>query len=185
MDKKIFDDIFDSVIEAIQINKAYPKYAVSLCDDLKRSKIKIYKECYGIEQFVATMFTKSKYPAKLVDRHKYAACFMIAFLNGLHDNLSAEDKDYPKERLAIFAGLTALRTLVEYDSRQYNNSGIRAVLAKNKGFKYPPTISGNISYARNWALELHHAHKEDRLYVLSLSHELFYIEAYNRLLAEP
>jgi hypothetical protein len=179
INRKTSDALCDDVIEKIKVNKTYQKYSVQLCDEIHRSKYSIWRECCGIEKEVESALAKQP---KLIDRHKSSACFIVAFLNKLDVNLSWVGIPHPKEILAIVAGLTALRTSIECDNRNHKNAGIIAALKANKGFKFPPVISGNISYAQNWALELYHAHKEDRLHILSLSHELFCIEAYNRLL---
>jgi hypothetical protein len=181
INRKISDTLCDDVIKKIKMTKAYQKYAEQLCDKIHRSKYSIWRECCDIEKEVET--TLAKQP-DLLDRHKSSACVIVTFLNKLDENLTWAGIPHPKEILAIVAGLTALRTSIECDNRNHKNAGIIAVLKANKGFKFPTDISGSIPYAQNWALELYHAHKDDRLHILSLSHELFYIEVYNRLLAQ-
>jgi hypothetical protein len=183
MENTTFDGLFDSIIEAIKENKADKKYASLICETLQQLK-GAFREYIDTRDGVKNGYMEDE--KKILDRHKCAASLMLVCMektekldiSGIGENM--------KEKLAILIGLTVLRTFVELDDREKHddNSKLIAFLAKNGGrFKFPNTICDDKPYEVNWAHELHHGWKEKKLFVLSLAHELFWIETYNKLLA--
>jgi hypothetical protein len=182
-DMTTFNALFDSVIDKIKTGKSHKKYATHVCELLQKSKTGICREYSGINSLVKAKYMKNK--TGLLDRHKCAASFMIASIKKLKTTVGGKiSMTYLKEKLAILVGLTVLRSFVELDNRNYDNSEIIAFLAKKDGFWLPKPICDNNPYEKNWAIELHHAHEEGKLFALSLANQLFLIESYNRQLAE-
>jgi len=187
MPKEIhFNALFDDVINRL----GSPNLGLSsdqiqaLRSDFNSSKIFMLRNYDGVKSRIKGRYMED--PAGLLDRHKCAASFMVATMNELKlDNSAHLNKSkYLKEKVAIVAGLSVLRTFIVGDNANYKNAGIIAFLDENDGFKFPEVISDHKPYHQNWALELHYAYKEDKLFVPSLSHQLFCIERHNMQLLE-
>jgi hypothetical protein len=180
MNRTMFNDLFDCVINEIKTNKSHQTYAVPLCDQLRVSKNAIYGEQLGINNLITADYKTGR--VGFMGYHRDTASVMIAFLKKLSGG--GNWTPHAKERVAIFVGLTALRSFIENDAGNYNNAGLITLLTQNDGVKLPALTAEDDSYEKSWALELHQAHAKERLFVPSLANELFCIEAYNRRLAE-
>jgi len=187
MPKEInFNALFDDVISSV----SSPNLGLSsgqiqaLHSDFNSSKVLMLRNYDGVKNYIKAHYMEDS--TGLLDRHKCAASFMVATLNTLKlDNSSRLNKSlFLKEKIAIVAGLSVLRTFIVGDNANYKNAGIITFLGENGGFVFPEVISDHKPYQRNWALELQCAHKEDKLFVLSLSNQLFCIERYNMQLLE-
>jgi len=117
-----------------------------------------------------------------LDRHKCAACFMIAAMAKLD---IAEIEQNPltpkltKERIAIGFGLSVLISMIREDRNK--NAKLIAFLDKtNDKFVFPDTLCDEEPYFRNWMLCLYYGYADNSLHVLSLSNTLFLIEVFNR-----
>jgi len=143
----------------------------------------------------------------ILDRHKSAAVFMISFLDRFDCPPDVEKNigiNLLKERLAVIFGTIIMVTLLygeleewkrkdaagqitdEGDKLKYEECKETVAYLSNhsNSFSFPAIICDTKKYPHNFALELHYAQKENRLFVLSLANELFGIERYNRQLAE-
>jgi len=170
----LFDSVIDTLPETLP-----PKEAACLCDAIKKYANEICLEYVKLTNRVKKKYMKN--PDGRLDRHKCAAAFMIAILRKL-------EADVPKdplfmERLAILAGLRVLGTFAVADKPSAANSKFIAFLKRKKGFLFPAPSRDAKEYEDNWAVELHHARAEKKLFILPLAHELFFIERYNRMLA--
>jgi len=117
-----------------------------------------------------------------LDRHKCAACFMIAAMTKL-DIAEAEQNPLTpkltKERIAIGFGLSILISMIREDRKK--NATLIVFLDKNNDkFVFPDTLCDEEPYFRNWTLCLYYGFADDSLHVLSLSNTLFLIEVFNR-----
>jgi len=182
MNKVMFDNLFNCVVNEIKTSKSHQVYSVPLCDLLVKSKTAIYREYLDIKSLAAANFAAGK--EGFMERHRCAASVMIAFLKKLNVGEKWAVITYAKEKVAIFVGLTTLRAFIEDDNSNHNNAGIIAFLNKNGEFRLPELAIKDDSYKKNWTLELYSALQKGHLFVPPLSNELFCIEAYNRRLSE-
>jgi hypothetical protein len=172
-----YDRLFTDIVEAVK--KGIADESVSKL--VERSRTAIRNDYSGINRLVKTVYMAD--PDGFLDRHKCGACFMVAFMRSLI--IQSDQKKYEeyREKLAIIAGLTVMGTFIMGDSGNHNNAGIIAFLTLNKGFVFPDLLCDTEPYDRNWAFELRMDYYGGRLSVLSLAHELFLLESYNRALA--
>lgn len=178
-DRFTYDAVFDSLVEAME--DAWSKKNVRrMCGLLRKSQDKICRKYEAVRKTA-----KEKYMDRscgLLDRHKCAAAFMIAFLT----KIPADDAGWMRhglvrEKLAIIAGLTVLATFVTEDGSTDENKKFIKYLENNNGFKFPEKLCDTKPYSENWAIELFHAQAEKKIFLPSLAHELFYVERYNRM----
>jgi len=179
MDERTFSAIFIDVIDFIDAQITDTKSARRFRDMLTRSKDDIWSQYDGVKNLVKTHYMDDK--EGLLDRHKCAACFIVACLNGLKINEDEGQNNLNREKLALFFGLTVLRTFIILGNKNHEDAGVVSFMKQN-GDKliYPERIKDFNLYRHNWELELFYARENNSLFVLSLSHELFYIERYNR-----
>jgi len=120
---------------------------------------------------------------QLLDRHKFVASFMIAFMNELKLEKYKNKSKLTKEKISLLLGLSIFKFFIVSDDANYKNAALTRHLKKNN-WAIPPLICDSNAYMKNWASELFFAYNEKRLFVLSLSHELFLLETFNRQLAQ-
>jgi len=192
---KSFNAIFDDIVTCIENSRSMfdldgiEEFARVVCDALKKLKPEIEREYAYINHKTKREFMQDA--GGLLDRHKCAAALMISVLEVFELGRDIEAKvnsilktNLLKEKLAIIVGSTILSTMIK-DDRSEKNAGIIAFLDKNNNeFKYPDVICDSEPYAKTWALGLHYARMKNKLFVLSLSNELFLIETYNRMLSD-
>jgi len=170
----IFDTIIKEVDVAPSLNK---KQRVLLTESLKKSAVRICEKYATVRDSAKTNYMKRGLDARL-DRHKCAAAFVIAFLERLDIKDAALSKTLVREYLAIQAGLIVLGAFIGED----NDKSLAKFLDKNNGFALPQIIhKTRQEYLYIWAMELRYLKNENKLSVLSLAHELFYLESYNKL----
>jgi len=171
--------IFDSLVEAME-DAWSEKHVKEVCGLLRKSQSKIQQKYEEIRKDA-----KERYMEKskgLLDRHKCAAAFMIAFLTELPvGDASKIGKELVREKLAIIAGLTVLAIFVTEDNSDKDYRKFTEYLKNKNGFILPQNKHDTKPYTNNWAMELYHARVEKKLFLPSLAHELFYIERYNKM----
>jgi len=171
--------IFDSLVEALEDSWA-EKNVKEVCGLLRKQQGKIRRKYEDVKNDA-----KKKYMKKskgLLDRHKCAAAFMFAFLSEMSvSDTSKMGRGLVREKLAIIAGLTVLAVFVMADDSTEDNKRFAKYLKDNKGFNFPQNMYDDNPYSINWATELYLARTEDKIFLPSLAHELFYIECYNRI----
>ena len=127
-----------------------------------------------------------------LDRHKVAACYIIAIATVrpmyLTKSYSETDVFYNiiNELLALSVGFSVLRAYIESSVRNNNNLDTLAkekILEKYKeGIKTPGDNKvQHGTYITNYASELHYAVNENCVCILSIAHELFLLERYTEL----
>jgi len=129
-----------------------------------------------------------KHESGLLDRHKCAACFMIAILRKIKLEAVENSPNVSKllrEKIAIEVGLAVLVTMTKSDhTKPENKTIINYWNSKNNKINYPGVLCDHREYAKNWAAELYYEYKHDKLFVLAISHQLFWLDIYNRAVAE-
>jgi len=179
MHEHTFSAIFADIMDFINSHVTDTEAAKRFCDMLLRSKNDIWSQYDGVKNIIKTHYMDD--PNGLLDRHKCAACFIVACLNGLKINEGKGQNNLNREKLALFFGLTVLRTFIILGNKNHEDAGIVSFMKQNGDtLIYPKCIKDFNQYRHNWALELFYAKESGSLFVLSLSHELFYIERYNR-----
>jgi hypothetical protein len=197
MNEKSFDAIFGDVISYLKGLKAAssPVEAENpiqiICTSIDAARSEIEDRYAAINRHTKDSFMKLVESEEIrLDRHKCAAAFMIAFLEKLKFDPNALPIPTIKERLAIRIGLSIMLTMIK-DMNDKTTEEIRRESAfaifltkNNNNFKFPDVLSDTNPYEKNWELELYFANQDNRLFILSIANELFFIEKYNRMLAE-
>ncbi|MCL1947292.1 MAG: hypothetical protein FWF51_09130 [Chitinivibrionia bacterium] len=181
MEEANFNTLFDVFLEKVKEEVGIEFYT-TLYRDFTKSKSKMLRNYSDVNFYAKASYMKHKNDL-LLDRHKCAACFMISVLNELDLNIDDYNSNLIKEKIAILAGLGIMHFMIVRNNHNYKDSGFISFL-KDSDFEFPEPICDKNQYLKNWALELGHAYKEDRIFILSLSNELFLIEQYNRCLAK-
>ena len=181
MEEANFNTLFDIFLERVKEEVGIEFY-ITLCRDLTKSKSRMFRNYSDVNTYAKASYMKRKNDL-LLDRHKCAACFMVSVLNELDLNVKDYKSDLIKEKIAILAGLGIMHFMIVRNNKNYKDSGFVSFL-KERDFEFPEPICDKNQYLKNWALELGHAYKEDRIFILSLSNELFLIEQYNRCLTK-
>jgi hypothetical protein len=161
-----------------------------ICESIENSRSSIEKRYERINKHTKDNFMERDADIKL-DRHKCAAAFMIAFLEKLDFDSDFQGKieksaakyKILKEKIAIEVGKMIMVTMIKGDNRPKNRQLIDFLAKNGDIFKYPKVESDEKQYEVNWAIELYHARKMRKLFVPSLSNELFCLEKYNRMRA--
>jgi len=181
VDAENFIAIFDNFLS--RIDEIDFDDAARLRADCEKSKSNILRNYSDLNFYVKGKYMYSSHEHTRLDRHKCAACFMVAILNELDLDLKKYKSSLTKEKVAILAGLGILHFFITHDNKNLNDAGF-VVYVKGNDFDFPKSICDKKGYENNWAIELFHSYKEESLFVLSLSNELFLIEQHNRSLYE-
>jgi hypothetical protein len=179
----IYDRLLEDVIAAINGAVQNKTDAAQLVNIVERSKNAIRGEYLANNSLLKAKYMKD--PNGRLDRHKCAACFMVAFMKKFIIERDNEKFEYYREKLAILAGLTVVGTFIK-GRDSCDNTEIIAFLTRNNAFEFPKLLCDKVSsYERNWAIELRSMYNQNQPFsVLSLSDKLFLIESYNRQLAK-
>ena len=130
-----------------------------------------------------------KYPEGRLDRHKVAACYMIAIIMVSPMSIKA-DAPLPclalNEGLAITVGLSLVRAFtisaINRNSDLKNEEKDQLIQKFNNGIKIPDgELVNHGKYLENFANELSFAAFEGKLNVIALAHELFLLEVLTRI----
>ena len=185
MDRQVFDVLIQGFFKKLTASK----FAASgnLYNDFLKSKEKIYESYTEINNYVKKQYMGiPENNPMFLDRHKCSACIILAIMNELKIEEFALYDDFGKERAALSVGLNVLGVFIVLSAKK---SGKRSDLAlanfliKND-IQLPKSICDDKNYSDNWVSEMFHIYKEQKMFVLSLSNELFLIETHNRNLAE-
>jgi len=180
-----YKKLFDNIIAVIK--KSDVENADALCRLVESSRFRILTIYGKLNDIAKHLYMKD--PNGRLDRHKCGACFIIAFVKGLlidSDNMGQKVYEDYREKLALIAGLSVLKTFIVGNGSDPKNAEFAAFL-KDKDFSYPDLLCDTPppSYEEIWLFEIRNSYKQGRFSVLQLAHELFLIECYNRLLANP
>jgi len=170
-----FNSIFDNIIEDLESGVTIPN-APALCALLKEKKIPLFRNYTTIRN--STKLSYMQNPEGLLDRHKCAASFMLAFLS----QVTLEDRNVDKEKIAIMIGLYILKLFINSPNDGYCDPAMAAYI-ETSGFRFPKCKRDKGPYLHNWALGIHYDYKEGKPSVLSIANALFMLEMYNRQLA--
>jgi hypothetical protein len=169
---------FSYIIDCVkkEVESAIGPKGKDFCTFLEERKPKMFHNYDTIRNSARTRYLQDH--KGLLDRHKCAAAFMVAFLNQVY----LEEENIFKETVAIGIGLFILKLFINSQSDE-NRDPAMAAYIETKGFKFPTCGCDESVYRHNWALGLHYDYRDGKLSILSLANELFMIEAYNRQIA--
>jgi hypothetical protein len=160
-----------------------------LCENIKESKNAIFNRYNNLKDYTKEKFMEKKQDEEqLLDRHKCAACLIISFMEGLKIKEYAGNDCLIRERLSLSIGLMLLRFVIITDILEdkgvTKNQNLIKFLEKRGGFLFQNTICDQNNVPNNWLSELHFALKEDKLFILSQSKDLFSLEMHNMVVAD-
>lgn len=186
-DRDNYEIIWEKVIRK-EIDNYQSSY-VNCIELIPNVKEEIWKKYVSLNVYCKNNYMKS--PEGKIDRHKVAACYMIAIamLRPMRFVEKIDNKEVPlaiNEMLAITVGLSLVRAFAiaaikENDSINKEDADI--LVAKfEDGIKVP---EGNLVnhgvYLENYANEIYFAASEGKISVLSLAHELYLLEVITRI----
>lgn len=186
-DRNSYEIIWNSLI-SIEIGN-YKKEYLECIEVLPNVKEEIWDAYIWQNNYAKNNYMKSH--EGLLDRHKVAACYMIAILKvrPLRIVQSLNDKILPlavNEMLAITIGLSLVRTFaisaIE-DNKDYLEEEKKDLIAHfENGIIVPNEKFVNHGvYLENFANELFVVSSEGKLNILTLAHELYLLEVITRL----
>ena len=124
--------------------------------------------------------------SKKLDRHKVAACYMIAIctvkpVKLCQNNKYEESIFVVNELIAINIGMSIVAayaiSAAEEDKSLDSNEKKRIINSFKDGLKYPEkTLTHHGEYISNYATELYFGGEEGKLNTLSIAHELYLLE---------
>ena len=182
--EKIWDDLIEQYIIEYR-NKYDPIISID-----NKTKDNIWNTYCRLNKYCKENYMKDQ-RGKL-DRHKVAACYIIAIatVKPMYFTIDYDDTDENyniiNELLALSVGFSVLRAYIESSVQNNNNLDTlekNKILKKyEKGIKTP--CDDNVhhgSYIVNYATELHYALSDNSANILSIAHELYLLERYTEL----
>lgn len=167
----------------------YQSLYVNCIELIPNVKEEIWGKYVSLNTFCKTNYMKS--PKDKIDRHKVAACYMIAIamLRPMRFVEKVDNQEVPlaiNETLAITVGLSLVRAFAIASIREnenINQDDADALVAKfENGIKVPEERLVNHGvYLDNYANEIHFATSEGKVCILSLAHELYLLEVITRI----
>ena len=144
-------------------------------------------ECYvRLNQYCKVNYMKSS--SGKIDRHKVAACYMIAISTVKPLRFEKKDDKYYalNESLAITVGLSLIRAFViaaVKDNKNISQKDADKIIAKfENGIKVPDgDLVNHGRYLDNFASEIYFGVAEGSINLLSVAHELYLLEVLTRL----
>ena len=129
-----------------------------------------------------------KNPNERIDRHKVAACYMLAIASvspirfDISSSNSSDKHSIVNELLAITVGLSILRAFILYEIDESNKDEKAKKFLKERlssGIKTPnEQYVHHGKYEVNFANELYYSLHEGKDNILSIAHELFLLELF-------
>lgn len=186
-DRNSYEVIWEKVIRKEIDN--YRSIYVNCIELIPNVKEEIWEKYVSLNSYCKNNYMKS--PDGKIDRHKVAACYMIAIamLRPMRFVEKIDNKEVPlaiNEMLAITVGLSLVRAFAISAIREnenINKEDADSLVAKfENGIKVP---EGNLVnhgvYLENYANEIYFATSEGKICILSLAHELYLLEVITRI----
>lgn len=183
-DRESYNMIWDKLINA-EINNYKSQYA-SCIQLIPNVKEEIWKQYSYLNSYCKTNYMESS--EKKLDRHKVAACYMIAIamVCPMRWVKKIDNKVIDlaiNETLAITIGLSIVRAFAisainekqKVDKISMEEAEI-LVKRLDGGITLPEEYVNHGEYMNNFANELHYAVIDGKVCILSIAHELFLLE---------
>lgn len=169
--------------------KNYQLYYTNCIELIPNIKEEIWEKYVLLNTYCKTNYMKSS--EKRIDRHKVAACYMIAIatLRPMIFVRKIDNREVPlaiNEMLAITVGLSLVRAFaisaIRNDDSIEKDDADALVTKFEDGIKYPDqSMVNHGAYLENYANELYFAASEGKICILSLAHELYLLEVITKL----
>lgn len=186
-DRDSYEIIWDKIISK-ELNN-YQSLYINCIELIPNVKEEIWQKYVSLNTYCKTNYML--FSDKKIDRHKVAACYMIAIatLNPMKFVKKIDDIEVHlaiNERLAITVGLSLVRAfaiadIIENEDISKEEADILVKKFEN-GIKLPNKYLVNHgNYLDNFTNEIHFATAEGKICILSLAHELYLLEVLTRL----
>lgn len=186
-DRASYEMIWERVIRKELDN--YRSLYVNCIEFIPNIKEEIWDKYVSLNTYCKTTYMKSA--KEKIDRHKVAACYMIAIamLRPMRFVAKIDNREVPlaiNETLAITVGLSLVRAFAIAAIRaneDINKEEADVLVAKfDGGIKIPEGHLVNHGvYWDNYANEIYFAASEGKMCILSLAHELYLLEVITRI----
>lgn len=186
-DRDSYEIIWEKVINKELGN--YQSIYVNCIELIPNVKEELWEKYVSLNTYCKTNYMKS--PDGKIDRHKVAACYMIAIatLRPMRFVEKINNKEVSlaiNEMLAITVGLSLLRAFAIAairENKEINKNDADILVAKfENGIKIPEGHLVNHGiYLDNYANEIFYATVEGKISILSLAHELYLLEVITRI----
>lgn len=186
-DRSSYEMIWDKVINK-EINN-YRSLYMNCIELIPNIKEEIWEKYVFLNNYCKVNYMKN--PQGRIDRHKVAACYMIAIamLRPMRFVRKIDNINVPlaiNETLSITVGLSLVRAFAIAAIREnecLNEEDANALVAKfQDGIKIPEgKLVNHGTYLQNYANEIYFAALEGKMSILSLAHELYLLEVITRL----
>lgn len=186
-DRASYEVIWEKVISRELEN--YQSLYVNCIEFIPNVKEEIWEKYVSLNTYCKINYMKSS--DGKIDRHKVAACYMIAIatLRPMRFVTKIDNKEVSlaiNETLAITVGLSLVRAFAIAaikENEKINKDEANVLVAKfEDGIKVP---EGNLVnhgvYMDNYANEIYFAISEGKASILSLAHELYLLEVITRI----
>ena len=179
-DKDSFEILWKKIIECEmgKYKTAYP----NCIHIILNAKEEIWKKYVKLNAYCKTTYMKS--PEGRIDRHKVAACYMIAIVTSKPMRFSGISEDIElslNEMLAITVGLSLVRAFalaeIDGDTKLSSEEKCQKCEKFSKGVKLPEShLVKHGTYLNNYAHELFFTAEEGKISILPIAHELYLLE---------
>lgn len=186
-DRGSYEIIWEKVISKELDN--YRALYVNCIEFIPNVKEEIWEKYVSLNTYCKNNYMKSA--EGKIDRHKVAACYMIAIaiLRPMRFVAKVDNKGVPlaiNETLAITVGLSLIRAFaiaVIRENEHIPPKEADMLVAKFKdGIKVPEGHLVNHGvYLDNYANEIYYTASEGKINILSLAHELYLLEVITRI----
>ncbi len=186
-DRQSYEMIWEKVISKELDN--YQSLYVNCIEFIPNVKEEIWEKYVSLNTYCKNNYMKSV--EGKIDRHKVAACYMIAIamLRPMRFVEKIDNKEVSlaiNETLAITVGLSLVRAFAIAAIKENKNITKEVadmLVAKfEDGIKVPEGhLVNHGAYLDNYANEIYFAASEGRIGILSLAHELYLLEVITRI----
>ncbi len=186
-DRDSYEMIWEKVICKELDN--YQSLYVNCIELIPNVKEEIWEKYVALNAYCKINYMKS--PEGKIDRHKVAACYMIAIamIRPMRFVKKIDNREVPlaiNEILAITVGLSLVRAFAIAAIRENKNISTEdadGLVAKfDDGIKVPEGhLVNHGNYLDNYANEIYFATSEGKICILSLAHELYLLEVITRI----
>lgn len=186
-DRESYEIIWQDIIER-EIHNYKLKY-VNCIEVIPNAKEEIWKWYVYLNNYCKINYMKSS--EGKIDRHKVAACYMIAIVT-LHPMIFVGEVDGQQvdiainETLAITVGLSLVRAFaiasINNNKELQQEDKVEMISKFEKGIKIPnENLVNHGIYIQNYANELRFNVLEGNISILSVAHELYLLEVITQI----
>lgn len=188
-DKESYEKIWNDLINK-EIRNYQEKY-LECIQLIPNAKEEIWEKYCSLNKYCKMNYMKS--PEGKIDRHKVAACYLIAISSVKPMRFVERSQNFDKsiyfvlnERLSITVAFSLLRAFTIaaiYDNEKVEEDVKNVLVAKfEDGILIPDkNLINHGVYVDNFASEIHYAVSEGNINILSIAHELFLLEVITRI----